>query len=454
MRILQIVHSLPFLNYAGTEIYTHDLSFELSKRHEVFIFARNCDIKRKDYEVVEKKINKVTIYLINNTFKHCDSFEMYFENNEIDEKFVELLLRIKPDVIHIHHLVFLSIGLIRKINDMRIPIVFTIHDYWLMCPKWHILKEDLLPCEKVFANNFNEGCLSCLGEILNIKKSAKIAYFFSKKLLPDFLVKRLKKIYFLFAQKMPNNGNGIIKLRERISRIKALLNTFDIFFVPSEYVKNKFIEFGIPQGKIRFSRHGLDNNLFLNIQKSKCVKIRFAFIGTILPAKGAHILINSFNRIDKYKGELKIYGRLHAYTGFESYPAYLKKITKNRNIRFMGEFKHSDVANIFRDIDVLVVPSIWYENSPLVIQEAFLSKTPVIASRIGGIPELVSDRVNGLLFKPADAHDLQSKIQYVIDNPDILEKFRSNIPKVKSIEDNAKEIEEAYSSLTAKGKSY
>ena len=72
----------------------------------------------------------------------------------------------------------------------------------------------------------------------------------------------------------------------------------------------------------------------------------------------------------------------------------------------MGEFKHSRIAEIFSEIDVLVVPSVWYENSPLVIQEAFLAGTPVIASDIGGIPELVKDKENGLLFKANDDNDL------------------------------------------------
>ena len=85
----------------------------------------------------------------------------------------------------------------------------------------------------------------------------------------------------------------------------------------------------------------------------------------------------------------------------------------------MGGFVNADVQNIFREIDVLVVPSIWYENAPLVIQEAFLSRTPVIASRIGGIPELVKDGVNGLLFDAGDPRDLKAKLEYVMNYPEV-----------------------------------
>ncbi len=104
------------------------------------------------------------------------------------------------------------------------------------------------------------------------------------------------------------------------------------------------------------------------------------------------------------------------------------------------------------NIDVLLVPSIWLENAPLVIQEAFLSKTPVIASRIGGIPELVTDGINGLLLNPGDIKDLKEKIEYIIRNPEVIKKFKESIPEVKSIEENAKEMEEIYIRLIANSK--
>jgi len=453
MRILQVVHSLPFLNQAGTEVHTYNLSLELSKTHEVYIFSRVCNTKQKEYEVTKQNMNGVRVYLINNTFKNCNSFEMYYENEMIDKRFAEILYEIKPDVVHIQHLVFLSIGLIKIIRDRGIPVVFTLHDYWLICPKWHVLKNDSTPCEKVFSGNFDQECLSCLSEILHIKRGVKRVYLLSKWLLPNFALSWLKNIYFLCTQRISGNNKGIDKLKERTRKINAFLNSIDFFITPSEYLKNNFIGFGISREKIRLSQNGLNSELFKGIQKVRTNKIRFAFIGTILPAKGLHILIESFNRIKKRDAELKIYGRLYPYVGFEYYPSHLKKIIKNKNIKLMGEFNYFEIAKIFSQIDILVVPSVWYENSPLVIKEAFLSNTPVIASRIGGIPELVNDGANGLLFKPQDADDLQEKIQYIIDNPDIIEKFKKNIPKVKNIEDNATEVEDVYNKLIAQKES-
>ena len=108
---------------------------------------------------------------------------------------------------------------------------------------------------------------------------------------------------------MSNNGAGISRLKERARKIKVLLNSVDFFIAPSEYLRNKFIEFGIPSEKIKLTQNGLDVNLFIGFEKTKANEIRFAFIGTILPAKGLHILIKSFNEIYKKNAELKIYGK-------------------------------------------------------------------------------------------------------------------------------------------------
>lgn len=447
MKILQVVHSLPFLNLAGTEIYTHRLSLELSKRHEVYIFSRVCDTRQKEYEVTQEVRDGVNIYLINNTFRACDSFEKYYNNPEIDKRFEDMLNAVKPDIVHIQHLVFLSIGLIKEANKRGIPIIFTLHDYWLICPRWHFLKKDSLPCDKEDLKRFDEECVECLGELLFITKGAKKGYFFCKKLLPGRVINVFKDLYFLFMRRMRDNSGFMFKLKDREKNMRGVLDKVDMFLAPSKYARNVFIKFGMPEQKIRVSINGAADALFMDSHKTKSEKIRFAFIGTIIPAKGLHVLIEAFNGIKDEYLELKIYGKLYSYAGFESYLPSLIKMAKNKNIKFMDEFKNEDIARIFKDIDVLVVPSIWHENAPLVIQEAFLSKTPVIASGIGGIPELINGGMNGLLFKPGDANDLRKKIEYIIDNLSLIQEFRKNMPKIKNIEENAAEIERIYADL-------
>jgi len=94
------------------------------------------------------------------------------------------------------------------------------------------------------------------------------------------------------------------------------------------------------------------------------------------------------------------------------------------------------------------VPSIWYENAPLTIQEAFLAKIPVIATNLGGMREFVQDGVNGLLFRPRDAADLREKIRQIIDHPALVEQLGKRAPTVKTITEDAVTMAERYGKLS------
>ncbi len=445
MKILQVVHSLPFLSQAGTEIYAFDSALELSKRHQVYIFSRYSDLKHADYFVRREVLSGIPVYLINNTFRDCRSFEMFYQNVNIDEKFASLLDEIMPDVVHIQHLAFLSIGIIKKAKERNIPVVFTLHDYWLACPQWHLLRADQTPCEKAVLGLFGRECNSCLQDMSKINPAALKAYYWLRKFLPGHLLSCLRKAYSRFN----NSGHfdAVEQLKKRDATVRVALENIDLFMAPSQYIKSQLIRFGVNPGKIMLHYLGLNMPQSRQLPQDKISeKIRFAFIGTVIPAKGLHVLIEAFNGLKFDNAVLKIYGKLKGYSGFEGYLHSLKNISKNINIEFLGEFSHEEISGVLNSVDVLVVPSIWQENSPLIIREAFAAGVPVVASRIGGIPENVIDGENGLLFQPGNAHELQDKLQYIINNPDTISVFKNNLPQVKTIQEEAVELEEAFSS--------
>jgi len=265
--------------------------------------------------------------------------------------------------------------------------------------------------------------------------------------MPVFLIRILKYTYLSWMRRGLKSGDSIEQIRSRMNHMRDVCKMVDIFIAPSQFLKTKFIEFGIPEAKIRLISNGVDTKFFEGFKRRKSDKIRFGFIGTILPAKGLHVLIDAFNMIKDDRAELKIYGNLFSYNGFEYYPKYIQKLAKNRNIRFMGGFAHKDLTDIFSEIDVLVLPSIWYENSPLVVQEAFLAHVPVIASNIGGIPELVQDGKNGLLFQANNEDELYQKIKLIIDEPNLITTLGRNTQIVKDMHENAREIEGLYNGL-------
>jgi glycosyltransferase involved in cell wall biosynthesis len=124
---------------------------------------------------------------------------------------------------------------------------------------------------------------------------------------------------------------------------------------------------------------------------------------------------------------------------------------KKAAIKFNGAFPHEHLGEILSQIDVLVVPSQWHENNPRVIQEAFASKTPVIASNVNGISEFIQHEINGLLFERNDVADLAHQLRRVITEPDLLEHLRAGIPRVKCIEEEVEELMEIYGELINRG---
>jgi glycosyltransferase involved in cell wall biosynthesis len=126
------------------------------------------------------------------------------------------------------------------------------------------------------------------------------------------------------------------------------------------------------------------------------------------------------------------------------YSRQLKSLVKNKNIKFKGTFDKNKVADIYKKIDVLVVPSVWFENAPLVIRNAILSKIPMITSDLPGMNFLVKDNVNGFNFKPGDSNDLKRKMLKFVSNPLLIEKFSKKMPQIKTIKENAIEHEKYY----------
>jgi len=440
MKILQVVHSFLPYTMAGTEVYSYKLSKELARNNEVSVFFRISNPRLKEYALEQKKYEGLDTYAFNHTFRSCKSFRQTYQDEIIDKKFAELLDKINPDVVHIHHLLFLSCGMVGEIKKRKIPAIYTLHDYWLLCYRGQLIKENLKTCN--YPSIFE--CNDCLKYLLSIQGNSLFFYNLLKKKIPASLLNVGKKLYLATAKSKTINGVEIFQ-----KSTQEIFAQIDLFLAPSYFIREKFISQGLKKEKIIYSSYGFDLSNFTAFYEEKSSKLRFGFLGTLLPMKGVDLLISAFKEIKDKNIELSIYGKLFSYSGFESFPKQLKKIIGNDPRIFLrGGYDNKDVGKILSSIDVLVVPSMWFENSPLVIQEAFLAHVPVIASRIGGIPEMVRDGLNGLLFNVGDKDDLKEKLGYIIHHPEMIKKFSENIPAVKSIEEDARRTQEIYQALT------
>src|SRR5262249_22824778 len=148
---------------------------------------------------------------------------------------------------------------------------------------------------------------------------------------------------------------------------------------------------------------------------------------------------DAFREIREPGIECRIYGDLDVFPDFKG---RLLKLETPRAVRYMGRLGNERIVDALAQLDLLIVPSVWFENSPLTIHEAFLAGVPVLTSDCGGMAELVEHSVSGLQFRTGDAAHLRHQLLRVLREPSLLASLKSNLPTVKTIEQDAVQMEE------------
>lgn len=426
MNILKIIHGYPTNYNAGSEVYSQSICNELSNQHKVSVFTREENPYSPDFAIRHENANdNLDFYFVNNP-QGKDGYR----HEQLDNNFAELLKQIKPDIAHIGHLNHLSTGLVDELNKQNIPIIFTLHDFWLMCPRGQFLTRSIGE-----ANNFH----LCAEQ--QDRKCATDCY----------------KVYFSGnkADEEQDIESWSSWVHNRMIETKAIINKVDLFIAPSQYLRNRFInEFSIPESKIIFLDYGFPTEYLTQTEKSKeKTNFTFGYIGTHTVAKGVNDLIEAFKQIEE-PATLKIYGREN---GQSTKALKLLAATAKNKIEFAGEYINHNLADeVFSKVDCIVVPSIWAENSPLVIHEAQSCKIPVITADFGGMKEYVQHKVNGLLFEHRNTNSLKEQMRFAIANPILLRQFGekgylfSDNGSVPNIQNHCKELEKLYNRFTSK----
>ena len=237
------------------------------------------------------------------------------------------------------------------------------------------------------------------------------------------------------------------KAGERLERILEACTGVDLFLAPSPFLARRMVDFGLPADRVEVSDYGMRTDALSGIAKRPSEVLRLGYVGTLVAHKGVHVLIEAFGRLRQSRPEapveLLIYGN---ETWFEAYVARLKAVACD-GVRFLGEFDNNRAPDTYAGIDVLVVPSVWWENAPITIHEAILSGTPVIASNFGGMADFVKHGRNGLLFEVGSSSDLAHQMQRLVDEPGLLETLRQPAVEMKTIEDDSVEMERRYERL-------
>jgi len=416
MHILKIIHGFPPAYNAGSEVYSQSIVNELIKTSRVTVFTREENQFLPDFQFRKTGENGIDFVFVNMA-RAKDGYN----HSVINEQFEQLMFEIKPDVAHIGHLNHLSVGIVDVLYKLKIPTVFTLHDFWLMCPRGQFLQRNFDG-----KNNFR------LCDNQEDNKCAKKCY----------------SMYFSDAESENYYTNWV---KNRMNFTKKLCEKINLFIAPSKYLMNRFInEFGLAKEKMIYLDYGFPTHYLQPVQPIESEIFTFGYIGTHIPAKGVNLLIEAFKKL-KIRAKLKIFGRLEGQN-----TQTLKNMAQNsiNEIAFCGEYINKNLAvTVFNKVHCIVVPSIWAENSPLVIHEAQACKIPVITANIGGMSEYVEHQVNGLLFEHRNIESLHEKMLFAASNPKIMRELgqrgylHSKTGEVPTIEEHCKTIQIIYKSL-------
>ncbi len=426
MKILKVIHGYPMRYNAGSEVYSQTLCQGLAERHEVHVFTREEDSFAPDYRLRTERDPddpRIVLHLCNNP-RNKDRYRAA----GIDQRFAEVLGRVEPDIVHVGHLNHLSTSLLKEAAGRNIPIVYTLHDYWVMCPRGQFMQ--MFPkdpdnlwaaCEGQQDRKCAERCYSRYYSGAPDEHEADVAYW------TDWVARRMR-------------------------HIREMAELVDLFIAPARYLRDRYRDdFGLPERKLLYLDYGFARQRMSGRVRTEGEPFTFGYIGTHIPAKGIHDLIGAFGRLQG-DARLRIWGRPRGQDtdSLKSLAAALPEVMAGR-VEWVPEYRNQEIVrDVFNRVDAIVVPSVWVENSPLVIHEAQQARVPVITADAGGMAEYVHHEVNGLLFAHRSMADLAVQMQRFVDNPDLAKRLGargylySGSGDVPDIAEHVREMESIY----------
>jgi len=396
MRILVLAHNHPDLHPGGTEIFAHDL-FQAYKRQgaEALFVAATNNLHREQrpgtsFQTIGPSGDEVVVWA-----GHFDRFYMsQTDSFGTMQDMARMLEDYRPDVVHLHHLLLLGAELPflarRLLPDAQ--IVLTLHDYYPICHRDGLL----------LRNGTNERCSRA-------SPSSCHACF-------------------------PDIGADRFLLRER--KLKTLLKAVDRFIAPSHFLRERYIEWGLPPDRIEVLANARPAVAPAPTLLPRGGRPTFGYFGNLNPWKGVTVLLEAARQLNREGLAFEL--RLHGGAPFQSeaFKASLDRLAAELDgtLVRLGPYRRDMMPTLMSVVNWVVVPSVWWENAPLVIQEAMQHRRPLIVSGIGGMAEMVRDGVTGLHAAPDDPLDLARVMRRAIEEPDLQRRLAAAIPPQRDID--------------------
>ncbi len=364
MKILQI--NKFFYLRGGSERYMFELSELLAENgHEVihFSMAGDHNLPSKFSPFFADKVNV-------NNFSPAGLLKSFY-NYDAVKKLEKLIKAEKPDIAHLHNISHhLSPAVIKVLKRQGVKIVMTLHDYKIICPN-----------RLLFTGG--QVCARCEG----------------------------KSFYHCLARKCIQNSRAKSLIGMLEAYFQKWIKTYDqvdLFIAPSRFLRDLFVKYGVAENKIAVLNNFIADKFYESGQfteiSGQAQKDYLIFFGRLSPEKGIDVLIEALSKTDH---RLKIIGAGPEYNNIKS---RIKKLKLTGRVKLTGPKYGDQLKSEIINSSAVILPSIWPENMPYSLLEAMALGKIVIASNIGGMPEIIKDGVNGFLFEPGQSDDLSAAI--------------------------------------------
>lgn len=367
----------------GAELIAHQYARCLARLgHEVLVFAGSTRSFRGRHATRRSSYDGVSVVRVRLNHEDFSPDFVNFAHPDIDRYCAALIDDFQPTVVHCHNLIGLSAGILRVARARGLRTIITLHDHWGFCYRNTLMKKP--------------------GEICSD--------------------------YARCAECLPFVGDGRARglpIRMRNDFLAIQLGAADFLVSPSRYLADTYIQAGFSPERVRVIPYGIDLSRFAPLQQRRePTRLRFTFVGYFGWHKGVDTLVKALNYLTDMRGRFEM-----SLVGEGELLAATRQYVTDHNweefVRLPGKVDHAKIETVYRETDVLLLPSIWPENQPVSITEAMAAGIPVIVSRIGGTPELVEDGCTGFLIEPGNPLQLAEKIKLFIENRMLVREFGS-----------------------------
>ncbi len=417
-KILYVSHNHPTIRPGGAEAYAYELyrAVRDGGEFEPLFLARTgppvSAVRRYHEGTLLTGVNEDP----NQYFFYTDTLEYDWLNGTPRGKAAlikylrEFLLAQEPDIVHFQHTLFFGYDMLREVRETLgdVPILYTLHEFLPICHRNGQLMRTV--SEKPCMEESPRRCHECFPEV------SPQTFFMRKRF------------------------------------IQSHLSVVDRFLAPSNFLRDRFVDWGLPAEKVVFEEYG---RLPVSAAptRERRQRNRLAFFGQLSYFKGVNVALKAMKRLqdDEVDVHLSIHGANLELQPDEFRDEFEELLEETEaTVTFEGEFNHDDLPALMADTDWVIVPSLWWENSPLVIQEAAQHGRPVIASDIGGMAEKVHDGVSGLHFKANDPASLAATIANAVSSRKLWDELRRKIRTPYAMDEHVRSLTRHYKELLAR----